>query len=68
MKEKFKRFKEMVCEIEGISATCPDCGSPLIEPITSDTKGIGDNVVLPMLYCENCNEYIVSWRQRNGNQ
>lgn len=67
VKPEMKRFGEVVSEIDGIKATCPDCGTPLVKPPDS-TEGIGRNATLPMLYCESCGEYIMSWRTEHGDQ
>jgi hypothetical protein len=59
-----RRFREIIIEAEDIKAVCPDCKYPL-ELAKLPLEGIGDNAVLPMLYCAECDAYFIAWNMTN---
>ena len=61
---RLKRITRAINEIEKFKLACKDCGAELSK-VDLPLEGIGDNARLPMMYCEICEQYYISWREED---
>jgi len=60
-----KRFNDTICEIEGITLQCPECGTALKRCEISHEGIPNTHATLPFQYCQTCDTYFVTWREED---